>query len=649
MIKKVFSIILISLFVFSVYAQAAENTEENPVQDTAAVEAEIKADAAVEEKAAESEAELSAEEIKSLVDEVAEAYEQVSAEIAEKRRLQKQEDEQRMALEVERAKRRSKTATAQIEALRAGFEESAELLKNSMLKNASAEERVNTIENMKANLVAIRQAAAEQIEEYNKEKDIFTENEVAEIWNREWLMVELVEGEPSDEAMKRRQMEEDKIRELGESDKAAYALSKANEIAPYENEWLPKLKSTYAALESDTYSVTSLDRPLTVRVADYDGSLAKWKLHISADLFGHANVFEDDIYLGYTEVTGKKVKPLSHLTGIEIEDYNQNVEIYDALFRSGAPVLYVVLHYKVMRWSEASQYHFVPTKCEVIRLGEKNKVIAKIAEKDLNTCEFLQSPQVEIRSYNEIYSDKERVNKITVAEQKLKGTYVDPKLKSRAVIMRDNEKELKGRSSLYITGSYGQTDLFKNSYLNQAYGGYKSPSIIDVEADFTFSLSKHMFFGLGGGMMLWNYGSLYKFADESKNYDACEMMKSNVFYGKLFPGVAFTFGNHFRLFGDTGVAYYAAPCNFINYRDLSAPLTVPDADECLGISAGLGCDFVIGKLFMLTTELDYNWMYYIKSMDYEISETKGAKGFFKALGKPDFKYLEFKIGAGITW
>ena len=42
MIKKVFSIILISLFVFSVYAQAAENTEENPVQDTAAVEAEIK-------------------------------------------------------------------------------------------------------------------------------------------------------------------------------------------------------------------------------------------------------------------------------------------------------------------------------------------------------------------------------------------------------------------------------------------------------------------------------------------------------------------------------------------------------------------------------------------------------------------------------
>ena len=185
--------------------------------------------------------------------------------------------------------------------------------------------------------------------------------------------------------------------------------------------------------------------------------------------------------------------------------------------------------------------------------------------------------------------------------------------------------------------------------MNQAYGGYKSPSIIDIEADFTFSLSKHMFFGLGGGMMLWNYGSLYKFADESKNYDACEMMKSNVFYGKLFPGVAFTFGNHFRLFGDTGVAYYAAPCNFINYRDLSAPLTVPDADECLGLSAGLGCDFVIGKLFMLTTELDYNWMYYIKSMDYEISETKGAKGFFKALGKPDFKYLEFKIGAGITW
>ena len=48
MIKKVFSIILISLFVFSVYAQAAENTEENPVQETAVVEAEIKADAAVE-------------------------------------------------------------------------------------------------------------------------------------------------------------------------------------------------------------------------------------------------------------------------------------------------------------------------------------------------------------------------------------------------------------------------------------------------------------------------------------------------------------------------------------------------------------------------------------------------------------------------
>ncbi|MBQ4379356.1 MAG: caspase family protein [Treponema sp.] len=635
------------------------------------------------------------------------AYAAVSAEIEEKRRLQREEDARRLAEENEMAQNRSAAATAQILALRQEFEASEAVLRDSMKKNASAEERVDYIESMKHNLYDIRDTAASQIEDFNIETDALTNQKVLEIENRPLKRVEMKEGVITEEARKRRDKEKaDKVAE-GEAKKSAYKVQKDAEVEVDNKKFLPQIKSAYSKLEGDTYILTSLEEALTVRVADYDGSIGKWKLHVSADLFGHIDVFEDDIYLGYTDVTRKKTPDVSKLSDYELEAYNEDVEIYDSLFRSGTPVFYVKLYYKIMKWGGASEYHFLPTKCEIIRLGKKNKVITKISQNSLTPTEFVQTPAVEIRTAKEIDDDRTRAEKtadkelknsdsykegiaVQKATQKEKAdfssspsySYSDPTYSSGKEDSDyssyrndddDDDTERRGRNTFYVSGELGFSDIFKKQdELLSAYKDYDKPYALDFQVHLTFNLSRFYYWGFSGGVQKWDYGKIYDnaktYAEKYKSESAqqfCDDLDTKVYFGRFVNGIAIPLGNHVRLYGEAGIAFFKDVYNFIDYNQgsenyLTSYFTSdedlePGRDNVFAFCAGGGLDIIFTKHFMMTLGANYNWMHYIRTFKNgtltvdDTGKIEMGSGFMEALKHPDFHLVEYSLGLGFTW
>jgi len=594
-------------------------------------------------------------------------YNKNSKEVAEKRRLQQIEDERRKAEEEALSASRSNAANQQILALREEFEASAATLSESMKKNAQAPSRVEYIENMKENLYGIRETAKQQVLKFNAETDADTIEKVNEVWNAEIKLVESDgEGGLNESARKRRKNSEEKIRTEAASKKFNYKSEKEAQVAVDDKKWLPKIKSAYNTLEKDTYSVTSFDDSMTVRVDNYDGGSKTWKLHVSVDMFGHVDVFEDDIYLSYEKVTGKKVN-LEKMNSYQLDAYNDDVMIYDSLFRSSTPVFYVKLSYKIMRWADASEYHFIPKKCEIIRLGKKNKVISKVSEEKLNTSNFTQYPSYEIRSIDERADDAERASSTEIKEQKLRGTYIDPKVelaKSNKDTNNYNpssnsdDKKRTGRSGFFVTGGYESSDIFSNDYFknNLNASNYEKPKSYNVEVHLNLSPARFFYTGFSGGVKKIDFGN-YK-NNFSEEYISENKMEENVYFGKIVDGLTVNIGQHFRPFIEAGIAFYASPFNPLSYQSPTEILDLgaaPGSDKVIGLSVGGGFDIALSKHTMIIFGVDYNWMHYLRSFTkgvIVVDDTDGfsvKSGFLNALKTPDFHTTEFKIGLGFTW
>lgn len=599
---------------------------------------------------------------------------QISEEVRAKRKAQNEEDARRAKEEAEKAQQRSDEANGQIMALREEFENSAALLKDSMKKNASAEERVSYIEEMKSKLFNIRETAQLQITDFNSVTDKETELKADGVWSREYKTVELKNGEPTDAAIERRSKEIAEIKNEAALKKLDYQKQKNAQVEEDNKKWLPQISAAYSKLEGESYVITSLDEEMTVRVEDYDGSIGKWKLHVSADLFGKADLFSDDIFLGYSDVTGKKNTDITKMTDAQFKAYNEDVEIYDALFKSSTPVFYVKLSYRVYKWRYASEYHFVPMKCEIVRLGKKNKVITKIYEKDLTSSDFSVEPLVDIRTNEDRRKDNKKADKITEHEMKIHGvesqlTYYEKKVqeqKIREKSVKNSNKDYKksnseekpkwGRNTFYIAGDFDWTNMFDSSYFKDSgMNFYKNPQTKGGSLNLTFNLGKVYYWGVGGGFQMWDYKN---FKDSLSDPDVKSKMKQVVWFGRFTNGFGIPIGPYVRPYIEGGLGIYGNVYNARNYnvsdkKDESS--LYPDFDSLFGFNAGGGIDIILFKNLLLTVGVDYNWLYFFKTLkngsvviDNEGYTSRKAAGI-QALATPDFTSWRFSVGLGCTW
>lgn len=611
----------------------------------------------------------------------------LAATLAAKRAAQEEEDRARKAMEEERALQRSAADNAKIAAYRDDFAAIAESMKANLKKDSSAEDRIDYIETNKSSLKVLRNEIAAQIASFEADTNADTDEKVAEVWARELKTVEKdKDGNMTKDAENRRKDEEKNLRKEGAQKKNAKRAEKKVESDQNDKKFLPLIKTGYTKLESGLYSVSSLeDNVLTVRIDDYDGDDAGWNLHITSELFGYTTLFEDDILLSYTDVTGIKNTKVSTMTDAQLKDYNDNVELYDALFRGQAQVFYVKLSYKLMRWKDASEYHFIPQKLEVIRLEKKKngkikeiKTCSKLAN-EMNSADFIVYPQVEIRTNGEIKSDKARADKTIAKEIQAKPvseeTTAAPAASSTSSssslfdyqpsqsnstpansgkAKKDDDFKLKGRNGFYVTGNLLLSDLFQMNLYKDAFKEYeRNPYAIEGEIHLSLSPISIFYFDFGVGAQKWNYDEkLYNMADDKLK----EKLDKVTITGSFSGGLTVCIANTVRPYIGGGISYTDGAYNF----------KLGDTDNVIGLHAGAGVDLCFAKYFMLTVGWRYGWMHYLDSFkNGVIDETKETAknawdtgtvekpdyktSIIDVLKNPDYHQHEIFVGLGFTW
>lgn len=605
-----------------------------------------------------------------------EEIQKLQQEMQEKRRLQRENDEARAKEEELAAAKRSDSANAEIAALRQEFESQASSLSGSMKKDSSAEDRISYIESMKSYLSGIRTTAAEQIQENNRQEDAIANSKISEIWNMPLSITEKNSaGEMTDDARKRRQQKQNDVSDIRNTKKSAYETEKNAQVAEVDKERLPEINRAYSKLESGTYCATSLTDALTVRVGNYDGQTGTWPLTVTSEMFGYTTLFNREIPLSYKDVTGKKDIDISKMTDAQKDAYDEDVTIYDSLFRSATPVFYVNLTYKIMKWKDASEYHFIPVKCDIVRIGKKHKTIHTVKKNNMESAEFTIFPQVEIRTDKEIKSDQERADKTLLKEEKENPSAsrfaTSSLLHSSSASMAydysqpsysgytDNENSYvdegwkrKGRGTFYISGLYEKHDIFKNNYFEEIQDDLDEPYGVSGELHLTLSQGTYRFWGISGGITSMEYGNVYDSAEKKLRDD----LEANVYFGKMVEGLALNIGSHFRPYFYGGISLFASPYNFISYENGEYDEDLlPGPDKVIGLHLGGGFDIILARYLMISFGVDYGWMHYLKSFKNGVvtigdnGEVDVGGGFTKALTHPDFHRTEFSIGLGFTW
>lgn len=363
-------------------------------------------------------------------------------------------------------------------------------------------------------------------------------------------------------------------------------------LSPEIQSLTEELEEEYAALAQKTFTTTSLSPHVTLRCDTYDESSDSWKALLYSDFFNDVKLFNGTVDLPYKEFFGKR-NPFAGYkkSGKEEMRYN-NIMIADSLFRMAQPAVYAVITFRIVRWKEASEYRFIPTRCEIYRT-DNNTFIAKLSKDELQKTSFIMLPQVEVRTAvrkeeEAPLTEKQLEKKDEKIASKVSDGYVE---KPRFPAF---DKQFKRRAIFISVDTSLYPDDFRPFDL-------KLVTLNSIKLNMDFGLSDYFFVG---GIMEYDYNGAHKNAD----------------YGfGVNLGLNVTLFNSIRPYIQTGVSFIT--------------------DYSLVTTVGVGVDIVFGKL-LLNVGYGYNWNYDIN-----------ARFKLKKEHERDtlLQYQTFSIGAGFTW
>ena len=268
--------------------------------------------------------------------------------------------------------------------------------------------QINVIESKKKALVEIRQGVENRsVELYNQmEADIKSEFE--RITNKSYSTVELgSDGKPTEQALTRR--ENQRIAKYDELHQKFYAVCESVKQATMQqqNALLQEIKQDQTNL-AKIKTVNSMGDELKVSFGPYEGSKNGWNAYLSLYSDGIL-VYTDTVIVSYEAVAGKKAPNMeTELNDAVIEEYTNNVDMYNSLLTRGDPILYFVLEYSVNAKSEdnPSEYDFTYKNLKVFNTLS-DKVVQNIA---INKTEAkVMNPKQDLRIYDGIVEKEKNV------------------------------------------------------------------------------------------------------------------------------------------------------------------------------------------------------------------------------------------------
>ena len=221
--------------------------------------------------------------------------------------------------------------------------------------------QINVIESKKKALVEIRQGVENRsIELYNQmNSDI--ESEFERITNKSFSTVELgSDGQPTEIALTRR--ENQRISAYNNLHEKFFADCESVKQATMQqqNALLQEIKQDQTNL-TKLRTVNSMGDELRVSFGPYEGSQNGWNTYLSLYSDGIL-VYTDTVIVSYEAVAGKKAPNMAtELNDSVIEEYTNNVDMYNSLLTRGDPILYFEIEYSVKAKSEdkPSEYDFI--------------------------------------------------------------------------------------------------------------------------------------------------------------------------------------------------------------------------------------------------------------------------------------------------
>jgi len=520
----------------------------------------------------------------------------LQTELAKQKAEQERQDKLRAKQEADAAKSRTEAENAELERFKSEALDNANAWKYSHSKKNSPSENIDSIEQVKQNLDLLRKDTDKKISEYKRDVDLDTKEKINEIRTKEYGISETdADGIPTKAAKERREKKCQALEKEAEGKKVAREKELKSAISKTDSKLLIQLRSMYSSLESSVYETDSFTDEITVRVRDFNGETGSWPLVITSSLFGYTTLFNYEIPLSYTEVTGKRYIPINKMTERQFKVYSDNVNFYDSLFRSSTDVFSVKVSYKVNRWANASEYRFIPTKCEVIRLDKKSKVIHTEKADRFSPKTFIIYPQTEVRTASEISHDKEKAVAILDKEYEKKMKKENPNYSSSS--SKSTQRKSSGSSSVEQKG--------RNAFIVTT--GLSSAA--DSSKDHRFVLGSELDIGFGKYSFM---GMNCSFPQPGANGFSCWE-------------VGFDSGFSVR------IGEYARP--FVR-----TDFGVSSGFNLVG-KAGIGCDVIALKCLDVTLGYDYAYRFDLGSLIGVRSES----------GFPEGPSHLFYIGAGFGW
>ena len=270
--------------------------------------------------------------------------------------------------------------------------------------------QINVVESKKKALVEIRQGVENRsIELYNQmNSDI--ESEFNKITNKSYSTVELgSDGKPTEQALTRR--ENQRIAKCDELHQKFYADCESVKQATMsqQNALLQEIKQDQTNL-AKIKTVNSMGDELKVSFGPYEGSKNGWNAYLSLYSDGIL-VYTDTVIVSYDAVAGKKAPNMeTELNDAVIEEYTNNVNMYNSLLTRGDPILYFEIEYSVKAKSEdkPSEYDFIYKNLKVYNTLS-DKVVQNIA---INKTEAkVMNPKQDLKIYDGIVEKEKKLAK----------------------------------------------------------------------------------------------------------------------------------------------------------------------------------------------------------------------------------------------
>ena len=273
--------------------------------------------------------------------------------------------------------------------------------------------QISIIESKKKALVEIRNSVEARSQELFAQFEKDRKSEEQRIRNKSYSTVEMENGKPTKAAVERREKQVVKSYEDLTNKFFADCDAVAQSTMSQQNALLSEIRADQKALAT-TRTVSSMGDELKVSFGTYASSQNGWNAYLSLYSDG-VLLYKDSFIVGYEALSGKKAPDMAtELNDSVIEEYTNNVDMYNSLLTRGDPIIYFELDYTATAEADdkPSEYKFNFNKIRVINTVSGKTVqtstLSKVLPRTMKPAQDLRERDGIVAKEKDVFAEMEK-------------------------------------------------------------------------------------------------------------------------------------------------------------------------------------------------------------------------------------------------